>query len=120
MNEELLGAIARGWCSEKNSSKIMDSDLALAIAEEVEPLITSTRLSAYKEGQRDMREEVVKMAEGMNRPYDVENGVSRYKEGKDMWGEGYAQTINDEVDGYNQAIGDLISEIGKGEYLSKK
>jgi len=34
--EELLGAIARGWCSEKNSHKEMDSDLALAIFDEVE------------------------------------------------------------------------------------
>jgi len=33
--EELLGAIARGWCSEKNSHKTMDSDLALAIFDEV-------------------------------------------------------------------------------------
>jgi len=33
--EELLGAIARGWCSEKNSHKEMDSDLALAIFDEV-------------------------------------------------------------------------------------
>lgn len=34
--EQLLGAIARGWCSEKNSHKTMDSDLALAIFDEVE------------------------------------------------------------------------------------
>ena len=34
--EALLGAIARGWCSEKNSHKTMDSDLALAIFDEVE------------------------------------------------------------------------------------
>jgi hypothetical protein len=34
--EELLGAIARGWCSEENKHKIMDSDLAMAICKEVE------------------------------------------------------------------------------------
>ena len=34
--EELLGAIARGWCSETNSHKTMDSDLAVAIFDEVE------------------------------------------------------------------------------------
>ena len=37
--EELLGAIARGWCSEKNEHKTMDSDLALAIFDEVEQQI---------------------------------------------------------------------------------
>jgi hypothetical protein len=37
--EELLGAIARGWCSEKNSHKTMDADLALAIFDEVEQQI---------------------------------------------------------------------------------
>lgn len=35
-HEELLGAIARGWCSEKNSHKTMDPDLAVAIFDEVE------------------------------------------------------------------------------------
>jgi len=34
--EALLGVIARGWCSEKNSHKTMDSDLAVAIFDEVE------------------------------------------------------------------------------------
>ena len=34
--EALLGAIARGWCSETNSHKTMDSDLAVAIFDEVE------------------------------------------------------------------------------------
>jgi hypothetical protein len=37
--EKLLGAIARGWCSEKNSHKTMDSDLAVAIFDEVEQQI---------------------------------------------------------------------------------
>ena len=37
--EELLGAIARGWCSQKNSHKIMDADLADAIFVEVEKLL---------------------------------------------------------------------------------
>ena len=37
--EELLGAIARGWCAEKNEHKTMDPDLALAIFDEVEQQI---------------------------------------------------------------------------------
>ena len=37
--EEILGAIARGWCSEDNERKQMDPDLALAIAEEIYKLI---------------------------------------------------------------------------------
>ena len=37
-SDELLGAIARGWCSEKNAHKVMDPDLAVAIAEEVAKL----------------------------------------------------------------------------------
>ncbi len=37
--EELLGAIARGWCSEKNEHKTMDPDLAIAIFDEVEKQI---------------------------------------------------------------------------------
>jgi len=38
-DEEIIGAIARGWCSEKNSSKIMDSDLAMAIANEIRAIL---------------------------------------------------------------------------------
>jgi hypothetical protein len=36
---DLLGAIARGWCHDENARKTMDSDLALAIAEEVKNAI---------------------------------------------------------------------------------
>lgn len=47
--EELLGAIARGWCHKKNSSKVMDSDLAVAISEEVVKFIED--LLATKESK---------------------------------------------------------------------
>ena len=33
--ESIAGAVARGWCSEKNKSKTMDSDLAFAITDEI-------------------------------------------------------------------------------------
>jgi hypothetical protein len=33
---DLLGALARGYCSEKNSSKTVDPDLIEAMAEEVQ------------------------------------------------------------------------------------
>lgn len=33
--ERILGAVARGWCSEENKHKVMDTDLAIAIAKEV-------------------------------------------------------------------------------------
>ena len=36
----VVGAVGRGWCHEKNVKKIMDVDLALAIAEEVQLVIT--------------------------------------------------------------------------------
>lgn len=32
---QLLGAIARGWCSKENAHKEMDTSLAFAIADEV-------------------------------------------------------------------------------------
>lgn len=41
LSEQLLGAIARGWCHERNKHKVMDSDLAYAIAEEVKSLLHS-------------------------------------------------------------------------------
>lgn len=35
---DILGAVARGWCHPKNGKKEMDSDLAKAIADEIEML----------------------------------------------------------------------------------
>ena len=37
-NTEILEAIARGYCSEKNQSKTLDVELCLAIAAEIEKL----------------------------------------------------------------------------------
>ena len=39
--ESILGAVARGWCYEENANKTMDSDLAVAIAKEVQSLYTT-------------------------------------------------------------------------------
>lgn len=33
--QEITEAVARGWCSPKNEHKVMDSDLAYAIVEEI-------------------------------------------------------------------------------------
>jgi len=38
--ESILGAVARGWCYEENANKTMDSELAVAIAKEVQALYT--------------------------------------------------------------------------------
>lgn len=39
LRERVTGAVARGWCHDKNSMKEMDSDLAEAIIEEVLSLL---------------------------------------------------------------------------------
>lgn len=41
--EEIYGAIARGWCDERNSGKEMDVDLADAIAIEVLAVVRPLR-----------------------------------------------------------------------------
>jgi hypothetical protein len=42
--EELRGCVARGWCSPKNARKVMDSDLAEAIAREVWDMLNPPNL----------------------------------------------------------------------------
>jgi hypothetical protein len=37
--EQILGAVARGWCHPRNKFKVMDPDIAIAIADEVSALI---------------------------------------------------------------------------------
>jgi hypothetical protein len=38
---EIRGAVARGWCHKVNERKTMDSDLALAIADEVNAMLSA-------------------------------------------------------------------------------
>lgn len=49
---EIRGAVARGWCSPENERKEMDSDLALAIADEVSQLLAAAPTEA-KPAQQD-------------------------------------------------------------------
>ena len=42
LKEQVMQAVARGWCSEKNSQKTMDSDLAIAITEEIMEIWSQT------------------------------------------------------------------------------
>ena len=42
--DDIVGAVARGWCSKKNSHKTMDSDLAWAITDEVLKLFHNSRI----------------------------------------------------------------------------
>jgi hypothetical protein len=57
--ESILGAVARGWCYEENANKTMDSDLAVAIAKEVQALYTTPQpqfgdtSAAYMVGVQD-------------------------------------------------------------------
>ena len=44
--EDLLGAVARGWCHEKNANKVIDPDLAIAIAAEVSALLRHDEVSS--------------------------------------------------------------------------
>ena len=41
--EEIMGAVARGWCHPANESKVMDEQLAMAIAEEVTVALLASR-----------------------------------------------------------------------------
>jgi len=40
-HEQIVGAVARGWCSPENAHKTMDSVLAMAITKEIETLVKS-------------------------------------------------------------------------------
>ena len=44
--EQVMQAVARGWCHDENAKKTMDSDLALAITEEVLAILPEGVLNA--------------------------------------------------------------------------
>jgi hypothetical protein len=41
VSTDIMGAIARGWCAPINAAKVMDSDLAIAIAREVDAVLAA-------------------------------------------------------------------------------
>jgi len=47
--EIITEAVARGWCADKNSSKTMDSDLAMVIVDEIMKLPGITNLDVEQE-----------------------------------------------------------------------
>ena len=65
--DEVLGAVARGWCWEANSHKEMDVDLAQAIAEEVRGLVARER--SYLLDRLERAEALVKELETRGGPY---------------------------------------------------
>ena len=80
---EILGAVARGWTYPENASKVMDSDLANAIAKEVSTLI---------------KEKVEGMRERWESNNKVTLGYATLKEARDY--------------GYSQALQALLVELG--------
>lgn len=45
--EELTEAVARGWCHPDNAEKVMDTDLAEAIIDEVLPLLVKAEVGPH-------------------------------------------------------------------------
>ena len=43
--EDVMGAVARGWCSSENSAKEMDANLATAITREIMKLLVQVELA---------------------------------------------------------------------------
>jgi len=52
--DDIQGAVARGWCHKVNEHKVMDPDLALAIASEVAALINTAGATCSMSAERDM------------------------------------------------------------------
>jgi len=50
--EDLIGAVARGWTHPETAQKQMDSNLAYAIVDEVEELLSQEGLYLYGESDR--------------------------------------------------------------------
>lgn len=50
---------------------------------------------------------------GEDEPYDQEDGVPRYKDGKDQWGGLYALDINNQVSGRNRLRAELQEKVNE-------
>lgn len=65
--EEIMQAVARGWCHPKNEKKTMDVDLAMAISDEVVQALDKSVLS-----EDDMFERIWQAI----KHWDIDNGKS--------------------------------------------
>ena len=89
--EDIMQAVARGWCSEKNSGKTMDVDLAMAITAEIELSLDKAVLS-----EDDLFERIWQAI----KHWDIDNG--RNIAGTDIGG--YAGVSGDDVRSIIRAI----------------
>jgi hypothetical protein len=55
--EQILGAVARGWCHPRNKFKVMDPDLAIAIAAEVNAMIAAAPVPAVQSAAKAIADE---------------------------------------------------------------
>ncbi len=101
VREEILSAIARGWCSPKNEQKVMDPVLAEAIADEILLEIDKIVLP---------EKELFKRIWQAIKHWDIDNG--RKTEGTDIGG--YGGVTGDDVRLIIQAITEpVLSESQK-------
>ena len=61
---ELLGAVARGWCHDANANKVMDEELATAIAKEVMPFVAEAERRGERRAWEEARDIVMDEAVG--------------------------------------------------------
>ncbi len=62
--DEILGAVARGWCHKKTEDKVMDIDLASAITDEVVKVMDKTALSVTELDISNDWQELIMIAMG--------------------------------------------------------
>jgi hypothetical protein len=63
LKEQILQAVARGWCAEGNTHKVMDPDLATAIADEVYKAVGDVSVALF---------EVVDAVASVDKPWDLQ------------------------------------------------
>lgn len=73
-HEKIVGAVARGWCAPKNTTKIMDSDLVHAIVDEVEKLFVSPRAADAPSEPSELRAALIAVREALQHANDSHNG----------------------------------------------
>ena len=72
-SEELIGAVARGWCSDASGGKEMDSDLAFDIATSVHRYLQSQAYSAAQQADSNQQ-----LSDDLIKQIASEQGMSTY------------------------------------------
>ena len=106
MKDEIIAAVAQGWCTKENENKTMDSTLAMAIVDNVMVVIEKLEATIAKHERRE--DSHVKRIEELISSKGIRELEARLEEA-----EAHAQDFKDECDKLAAVADEIVNIINE-------